>query len=313
LALAVTAHAQTAAPAAASGSTPAQGRGNRPPPAPPVIPALQPWDRPADGKPLFSENFESGAISDKIWSVIVAPPATAAVESDMVAHGKYALKITYPAGSSRDYAFIAMTVPAVLRDHFYGRAYMYISGVPDPHSVFMSAGSVGFPSSANWLEIGGYTGHFQPSLQITAPTADKPRGEVPAFQGTLPIGRWFCLEFEVNDKPDRIVIWVDGKLDVNIPFSYPKITNPEVSKDSGLIGGFFEFALGYRTFAQGAAIPKDINIYYDDIAIGDKPLGQLTPVPASANSTAVDQILHNQAVSMVEPRPAAAAASGIGQ
>ncbi len=312
LALAATTRAQTAvpaadttaapAPAAASGTAPARGgRGNRPPPAPPVIPALQPWDRPADGKALFAEDFESGAISDKIWSVIVAPPATAAVQSDMVAHGKYALKITYPAGSSRDYAFIAMTVPEALRDHFYGRAYMYISGVPDPHSVFMSAGSTGFPSRANWLEIGGYTGHFQPSLQITDPTDDKPRGEVPAFQGTLPIGRWFCLEFEVNDKPDRIVIWVDGKLDVNIPFAYNKITNPAVAKDTGLIGGFFEFALGYRTFAQGTLIPKDINIYYDDIAIGDKPIGQLAPVAATANSTAVNEILRNQALSMVLP------------
>jgi hypothetical protein len=80
------------------------------------------------------------------------------------------------------------------------------------------------------------------------------------------------------DKPDRIVVWVDGKLDVNAPFSYSKIVNPDVSKDSGLIGGFSEFSLGYRTFAQGAAILKDINIYYDDIAIGDKPIGELAPV-----------------------------------
>jgi len=281
MALTATGFAQTAAPAAASGSA-TGGRANRPPPAPPVIPALQPWDRPAEGPALFTEDFESGAISDKIWSVIVNPPATATVQSDLVAHGKYALKITYPAGSTRDYAFIAMTVPDALKNHFYGRAYMYISGVPDPHSVFMSAGTTGFPTRANWLEIGGYTGHFQPSLQITNPTADIPRGEVPAFQGTLPIGRWFCLEFEFIDQPDRIAIWVDGKLDVNIPFTYNKITNPDVKKDSGLIGAFSEFALGYRTFAQGALIPKDINIYYDDIAIGDKPIGQLTPVSQPA-------------------------------
>ena len=88
------------------------------------------------------------------------------------------------------------------------------------------------------------------------------------------------MEWEFLDKPDRIVVWVDGKLDVNAPFSYPKITNPDVSKDSGLIGGFFEFNLGYRTFASAALIPKDINIYYDDIAISDKPIGQLAPVAA---------------------------------
>jgi len=273
------------APNAASGS--GRGRGARgargastTPPEPAKLLPLEAWARPADGKAVFTEDFESGAINDKIWTVHVTGNATAKVQQDMVAHGKNALMITYPAGTTRDVAFIGAKVPEALRDHFYGRAYMYISGVPDPHSVFVQSGSVGFPAAANWLEIGGYQGHFQPSLQITAPTADKPRGEVPLFQGTLPIGRWFCMEWEFLDKPDRIVVWVDGKLDVNAPFSYPKITNPDVSKDSGLIGGFFEFNLGYRTFASAALIPKDINIYYDDIAISDKPIGQLAPVAA---------------------------------
>jgi hypothetical protein len=98
----------------------------------------------------------------------------------------------------------------------------------------------------------------------------------------VPIGRWFCLEWEFIDQPDRIVTWVDGKLAVDVPITYNKITNPDVSKTSGLIGGFVEFDLGYRTFAPATAITKDINIYYDDIAIGDKPIGQLSPVPTPA-------------------------------
>jgi len=273
-------NAQTAAPPAAPttnsvGGAP-RGRG----PAGPVnLLPLQPWDRPANGPAVFSEDFESGVINDKVWTVHATGTATVAVQQDMVAHGKNALKVTYPAGTTRSVGFITAKVPEALREHFYGRAYMYISGVPDPHSVFVLGGSAGYPASANWLEIGGYRGHFQPSLQITAPTPDKPRGEVPLFQGTLPIGRWFCMEWEFIDKPDRIVVWIDGQLEVNAPFTYNKIVNPDVSKDSGLIGGFFEFSLGYRTFAPGTAITKDLNIYYDDIAIGDKPIGQLSPVP----------------------------------
>jgi hypothetical protein len=278
--------AQPAAPATATATTsPARsggrGRGPATPPAPAKLLPLEAWARPADGPALFTEDFESGALDDKIWTVHTSGNATAVVQKDMVAHGKYALMITYPAGSARTLAFIGAKVPQALHDHFYGRAYMYISGVPDPHSVFVQAGSPGFPAAANWLEIGGYQGHFQPSLQITAPTADKPRGEVPLFQGTLPIGRWFCMEWEFIEKPDRIVVWVDGKLDVNAPFTYSKVTNPDVSKDSNLVGGFSEFNLGYRTFAPATAIPKDINVYYDDIAIGDKPIGQLTPVAAA--------------------------------
>jgi hypothetical protein len=288
-------HAQPATPAtppAAAGTgpgtvTPAggdRGRG-RAPAAPATLLPLQTWTRPANGPAAFTEDFESGVIDDKIWTVHATGTASVTLQKEMAAHGQYALKITYPAGATRSVGFVTAKVPEALREHFYGRAYMYISGVPDPHSVFVLAGSPGYPGSANWLEIGGYQGHFQPSLQITAATPDKPRGEVPLFQGTLPIGRWFCLEWEFIDKPDRIVVWVDGQLEVNAPFTYGKIVNPDVSKDSGLIGGFFEFSLGYRTFAPGAAIPKDISIYYDDIAIGDKPIGQLTapPVPAKAN------------------------------
>jgi hypothetical protein len=275
--------AATSAPAVASatvGTAPAQGtRAPRPAAALPPPPPLVPWTRPADGPPIFTEDFESGTLDDKIWSKHVTGKTTITVQQDMVAHGKYALKVNYPAGTTRSYAFISVPVPEALREHFYGRVYIYISGVPDPHSVLMFSGSTGFPT-ANWLEIGAYTGHFQPSLQINAPTPDIPKGEVPPFQGTLPVGRWFCLEWEFIDKPDRIVLWVDGKLDVNMPFTYSKIVNPNIPKDSGLIGGFFEFDLGYRTFASGALIPKDINIYYDDIAIGDKPIGQLTPVAA---------------------------------
>jgi hypothetical protein len=283
--------AQTATPTANPTATtaPAQSgdaargrRGRGGPPAPATLLPLKDWDRPADGPALFTEDFESGAIDDKIWTVHTSGKATVKVQQDNVAHGKNALMITYPAGSMRAMAFIGAKVPAGLQDHLYGRAYMFISGVPDPHSVFVLSGTAGYPGAANWLEIGGYQGHFQPSLQIQSATPDKPRGEVPLFQGTLPIGKWFCMEWEFIDKPDRIVVWVDGKLEVNAPFAYSKIVNPDVSKDSGLVGEFSEFNLGYRTFAPGAAIPKDINIYYDDIAIGDKPIGQLAPVPAAA-------------------------------
>jgi hypothetical protein len=263
------------APATAPPTAPPAGARVRGPAPPAKLLPLEAWTRPANGPAVFTEDFESGAINDKIWTVHTNGTATVALQKEMTAHGQYALKITYPAGATRSLGFVTAKVPEALREHFYGRAYMYISGVPDPHSVFVLGGSPGYPGSANWLEIGGYQGHFQPSLQITAATPDKPRGEVPLFQGTLPIGRWFCLEWEFMDKPDRIVVWVDGELEVNAPFTYAKIVNPDISKDSGLIGGFFEFSLGYRTFAPGAAITKDLNIYYGDIAIGDKPIGQL--------------------------------------
>jgi hypothetical protein len=263
--------AQTDASAAASASTPA---------AP--APAPQPWDRPADGPPVFWEDFETGKINPNYWVTRVAGDATITVEQDVVAHGKNALHIHYPAGTrTNSWAFIGLTVQESLRDHFYGRAYVMIKGIPATHSVYILSGSVGFPI-ADFLEIGTQNGLFQPSFQLNDPKPpERPRGEKTYHVGEFPLGRWFCLEWEFIEKPDRIVEWIDGKLVVNQPIAF-SITRGAPVTDSGLTGGFKEFDLGFRTWANPA--PNDVDVYYDDIAIGDKPIGQLTPVPAPADS-----------------------------
>ena len=91
-----------------------------------------------------------------------------------------------------------------------------------------------------------------------------------AFEGDIPMGRWFCLEWEFNDKPDRIVEWVDRKQVVDQSFTFNDTS-------SELIKGFSEFAIGIRTFAGPTDLTNNIDIYYDDISISDKPIGQLTP------------------------------------
>jgi hypothetical protein len=283
--------AQTAAPAAVSAPAPAPAVASAPAadssapatsaPAPRAArPAasgaaplpLQPWDRPADGPPVFWEDFESGKINPNYWVTRVAGDATITVEQDVVAHGKNALHVHYPKGTrTNSWAFIGLTVQDSLRDHFYGRAYMMIKGIPQTHSVYILSGSVGFPV-ANFLEIGTDRGTFQPSYQLNA---TNPHAETTPKQGDYPLDRWFCLEWEFNDQPDRIVLWVDGKLVANQALALRGVS-------SGLTGGFKEFDLGFRSWVPTAA--NDIDIYYDDIAIGDKPIGQLTPVPALADA-----------------------------
>ncbi len=238
---------------------------------------------------MFNEDFESGSINPKVWVTRVQGQPTAKVEQTVVAHGKNALQIHYPAGTrTSDWAFIGLTVPEALRNHFYGRAYVMINGIPATHSVYILSGSIGFPI-ADFLEIGTDRGLFQPSFQLNAPTPDRARSETTKQVGTYPVGKWFCLEWEFIEKPGRIVLWVDGKLTVNQPISH-RIMYP----DGGLTGGFFEMDVGFRTWQN--APTNDIDIYYDDVAYSDKPIGQLTPVPdaatakpaaAAASSTAI--------------------------
>ena len=67
-------------------------------PAPAAAPAaLQP--QPAS-KPLFSEDFESGTIDKNLWTQDVTGDAILTVQSDKVAHGKYALLVRCPAPAS---------------------------------------------------------------------------------------------------------------------------------------------------------------------------------------------------------------------
>jgi hypothetical protein len=88
--------------------------------------------------------------------------------------------------------------------------------------------------------------------------------------------RWFCLEWEFTDKPaDRIIIWVDGQQVADQTLVFHDL-------NSGLVNGFVEFDVGFRSWAQANLVPKDVDVYYDDIAISDKPIGQLTPAPEPA-------------------------------
>jgi len=266
----------TSAPAPAASSAPARparaaAAGNAADPAPAA------WDRPADGPALITEDFESGAIDPKKFSIFATGNATVTVESDFVAHGKNALHVHYPAGARNAISFLAMSVPPALHDHLYGRAYVYMQTIPSGHCVLMTTGSSGYPVS-NFLEIGMRQNHFQPSYQQNGPNIA--RYEDHPLQGTPPAGRWFCLEWELNDKPDRIVMWIDGKLAVNETFK-----GQDGSK-TGLTGGFIEYCFGFRSWSAPA---KDVDIYYDDIAISDKPIGQLAPVAASSPPVAAAQ------------------------
>jgi hypothetical protein len=268
-----TTSAAAPAPAAASSSAPA-----RPARAPQAgnaadgAPAA--WDRPADGPALFTEDFESGAVDPKKWSIFATGNATVTIEQDFVAHGKNALHVHYPAGARNAISFLAMSVPPALHDHLYGRAYVYMQTVPSGHCVLMTTGSSGYPTS-NFLEVGLRQNHFQPSYQQNGPNIA--RYEDHPLQGVPPAGRWFCLEWELNDKPDRIVMWIDGKLAVNETFKNQEGVN------TGLTGGFVEYCLGFRDWS---APTRDVDIYYDDIALSDKPIGQLAPVPAATPTAA---------------------------
>ncbi len=212
--------------------------------------------------PLFSEDFESGRLSTNIWSQTITGGNSIAVQSEKAAHGKYALLVSCPATTNNTFAFIrAQHLPDALRQHFFGRAYMFVTPrPPNRHTVFITAGTPGFPRK--YQEVATVRGQWQLTYvdwRANGIMEDYHSG------GIVPLDRWFCLEWEFNDHPNHATVWADGKLAYETGFTY-KTTGAT----NDLVGGFDEFEFGFRLWA-GA--PQAFDVYYDDIALDAKRIG----------------------------------------
>jgi hypothetical protein len=236
---------------------------------------------------VFSEDFESGSINSAVWDTRATNQAEVKVQSTVVHGGKYALQVHYPKGVSGSYGFIVAThLPDSVRTHHFGRAYIYITpDMPGGHDPLLSAGAKGWPIS-NFLEIGASGGKtVMASYQQNA--ADIPRNETIAKGALYPVGKWFCLEWEFNDHPDFINVWIDGQpagelKDFVVRPRAPRrgATPPAADaapapalapvKGDNLVKAFDDFAFGFRYWGSAKA---EYDIYYDDIVIDTKRIG----------------------------------------
>jgi hypothetical protein len=236
-------------------------------------------------KPVLTEDFESGKIDSSVWDTRQKGGETIAVEAADGAHGKFALHVHYPENERGAYAFIVAThLPDSVRSHFFGRAYMKISpsAPPKSHAPLIFTGEPGWPLS-KFQEIGMSNGDWMPSFQENKSTGPA-RGEDTHRSSTEPpADKWFLLEWEFNDNPTTITIWVDGQVVSNkvngqdvtvVPLIWPKPkptdVTPVESKTSNLTGGYQEWGFGNRVWQVPAPA---MDVYYDDIAISTTRIG----------------------------------------
>lgn len=185
------------------------------------------------------------------------------VQGEQVAHGKYAVQF-HGAPNVVSYDFIiASHAPAELRGHHFGRAYFHITPKPpQKHTAFIFAGTAGFPK-LKYLELAESDLGWQLTyVQLTDPTGES---YTPAT-GSVPLGKWVCLTWEMNDNPDQIRLSVDGKA---------AATFDDISfmgKQSGLVGDFTDFGFGYYAWHPATYA---FDVFYDDIVLDTKPVGCL--------------------------------------
>jgi hypothetical protein len=198
---------------------------------------------------LFCEGFENG-LDAAAWT-IDADNGSATVVTDRVAHGAKALRIRINAQG--DHAAIVRAAPAGIGTHVFGRASFYLASAttvpPSPaHTVYFSAGD---GLSQKHYEVGGYDKGWQLSYWY-------PGGENVAGGGMVPVNRWACVEWELDDAPMGTVrIFVDGA------------KNAEFTNAGGgnKFTAFSKLTFGMKYFQKVAA---DADLFLDDIAVDTK-------------------------------------------
>jgi len=236
---------------------------------------------------LFCEDFESGSIDPAKWDTSTKG-GVLAVQTQQVAHGKYALHLQGLGSGSDDGATLfAKEVPASLKGATtFGRASMYFSASVSAslHIQFSFAGSAvtgsGTASESltnlRYLEVGSYSGQWQLSMDIP------PNIEHSSYPGgNIPTGKWVCIEWELEDQPDRVTLWVAGaqigvfdNMHINYSSNGTKSGGALYQgKSSGIIGVFDTFAIGFHDWHP----TKAFDVYYDDVVLDTKRIGCPAP------------------------------------
>jgi hypothetical protein len=229
---------------------------------------------------VFCEDFELGQLDPAKWSTPALGGATMTVQTKTVAHGKYAVQFHGAASpSSNDYVYIiTKTAPAALQKHSFGRAYMYMS--PQRNDIDMGlvfGGTAGFPKPT-YMSIANHgTGWQLGFIKLSG----APGGETQTYPpGDIPVAKWTCLEWELNDNPDEMNVWGDGKaigtLNKNskVGFCSGGCSQPASlydNKNSGLIGAFTDFGFGFYDWHPMGRPAFDL--YYDDIVLSTERVG----------------------------------------
>jgi hypothetical protein len=238
---------------------------------------------------LFCEDFEQGQLDPAKWDTVTGMGGSVEVQTQTIAHGKYALHVHGLAGPNADYALIVSKhAPEALSGTHYGRAAFMITPKPltSGHTQMVFAGTNGsgpangpgpFPK-LRYMEVANIGGGWQIGFDLLDISPLIEEVLYPAGSPQVPVTVFSCLEWQFSDLPDSASLWVDGKPlgtfdDQHV--SYPSNHSGPLydGKSSGLIGGFSSFGFGFHDWHPN----KPFDLYYDDIVLDVKRVGCPAP------------------------------------
>jgi hypothetical protein len=240
---------------------------------------------------VFCEDFETGQIDPNKWTQYTSTGQTIEIEGQIVAHGKYAMHVQGQSGPS-DYALlVTKSAPAALHGtSSFGRVYFYTAPMlTSGHTSMVFAGNVGtgpatgpspFPK-LRYMEVANIHAGWQLGFDLLDIS---PLVEMVAYPSSkVTVSAWQCLEWDFEDQPDHITMWVNGTQigtfdNTDIAYSstgsIPQPGTPIYNgMNSGIIGGFDTFGVGFHDWHPA----QPFDLYYDDFVLDTKRIGCLPP------------------------------------
>jgi hypothetical protein len=245
---------------------------------------------------IFCEDFEQGQLDPVKWDTATGYGGTLAVQQQVVHGGRFALKV-HTAGANTSNGngswaeIVTKDAPTTLRGPgVWGRAYfMFPTAVGTgtaiaSHLDMVFGGNVGtgpnlgpepFPKLRYYAAA---VAQFGKGFQLCFDLLDDPMHPelcaYPPNQG-VPVMRWTCMEWQFDDNPDQMTIWLDGKLvgtfdSTTVSFDSvgpPPNGGPLYNgMSSGVIGGFDTFGIGAHDWHHDALL----DLYWDDLVLDTK-------------------------------------------
>lgn len=188
------------------------------------------------------------------------------IDGAKAAHGNRSLHVT----AGGDGAFATVKSPGFFppaEGEYYGRAMFWVDALPTSHWTFVrSKGPVAGKGYTAEYTYGGTGKHFIANYDTQGVSSDCWKDA-----GSVPLGKWACLEWHFKGATNELQLWVDGVEDAKAHV---------VGKGDGCIAdgtGQTWFAPTFNSLELGFAVygasTAGFSVWYDDVALGKTRVG----------------------------------------
>ncbi len=193
------------------------------------------------------------------------------VDDTRAARGKHSVHIHTGSGYERALLVASAGFPFA-DNHFFARALFYTTTPPATNAHFTlltGAGKLGGASSETFVRVGGQFGILMANYYGNN-AADQPQysSTTPGNYSDgvmMPRDRWACLEVEFAGRANQLRVWLD---DSEITRLHVAQWDPE-PPNLNWSPSYERVEIGFEAYGgQG-----DIDIWYDEIAIGSSRIG----------------------------------------